>query len=65
MVQGGWELVRQQMADRMAKAHITARMQRLAAGNFSDCKPHTNRCGNCASTTTRAIESTTPMRVNA
>lgn len=27
------------LADRMAKARIAARVQRLAAGNFGDCKP--------------------------
>ena len=27
------------LADRMAKARVAARVQRLAAGNFGDCKP--------------------------
>ncbi len=27
------------LADRMVKARIAARVQRLAAGNFGDCKP--------------------------
>lgn len=27
------------LADRMAKARVAARVQRLATGNFGDCKP--------------------------
>jgi putative addiction module killer protein len=27
------------LADRMARARIAARVQRMAAGNFGDCKP--------------------------
>ena len=27
------------LADRMARARVLARVQRLAAGNFGDCKP--------------------------
>jgi putative addiction module killer protein len=27
------------LADRMAKARVAARVQRLAVGNFGDCKP--------------------------
>jgi putative addiction module killer protein len=27
------------LADKMARARISARVQRLAAGNFGDCKP--------------------------
>lgn len=27
------------LADRMVKARVAARVQRLAAGNFGDCKP--------------------------
>lgn len=27
------------LADRMARARLLARVQRMAAGNFGDCKP--------------------------
>ena len=47
------------LRDAKAEARIAARIARLAAGNFGDCKPLRMGCGNCESTGDRATASTT------